>query len=426
MKRKFVLIVLLLVNMLLAGELKSAIDLALNNNQQIKIFNSQFSRSREELNAINRKQLPSLMLDSSYKYMSEINKMELTLPGQGTKEIELGVHDTYDSGFTLSWLAFNGFGKESLTKIGENKLEIAELQLEKINRDVAYKTAVCYINAKLQKIQREVILTGRSRMQLQYNKVKSWVDNGTALPLDLMTISLSLAQYDQQLIASDAAIESAEDQLAILTGRKIDVPTGNLPEVSYQVAQLDVANNEDLKILRVQREIVENNKTLTAAANYPTLALQASARYGKPGVNPIDNEWMNYTTAGATMQWSAWDWGGRAADQAAQRADFLTWEAQEKQLNDQIKLNYDNALRDHKAMQKQLAVLKTSVQVAQDKMAIIQDQTKNGLATATDFRDADADLTQYQLKLNQQQLNLYLKLIELDNLSGKQIKDWRI
>lgn len=411
---------------MLAGELRSPIDLALDNNEQIKIYNSQLVRSREELNAINRKQLPGLTLDSSYKYISEINKMELTLPGQGTKEIELGVHDTYDSGLTLSWLAFNGFGKESLVNIGENKLAVAELQLAKMKKDVAYRTAACYINAKLQKIQREVILTGRNRMQLQYNKVKSWVDNGTALPLDLMTISLSLAQYDQQLIASEAAIESAEDQLAILTGQKIEVSTDNLPELLEQVAPLSVSANEDVQILEIQRAIIENNRTLTAAANYPTLSLQTSARSGKPGVNPVDNKWMNYTTAGAVLQWNAWDWGGRAADQAAQRQDFLTWAAQQQQLRDQIKLNYNNALRDHKAMQKQLAVLKTSVKVAQDKMQIIQDQAKNGLATATDFRDADADLTQYQLKLTQQQLNLYLKLIELDQLSGKQIKDWRI
>lgn len=414
------------MNLLLAGELKSAIDLALNNNQQIKISDSQFNRSGEELNSIKRKQLPNLTLDSSYKYISEINKMELTLPGTGTKEIELGVHDTYDSGLTLSWLAFNGFGKESLTKIGENKLEIAELQLEKTKKEVAYKTAVCYINTKLQKIQREVILSGRQRMQLQYDKVKAWVDNGTALPLELLTISLSLAQYDQQLIASDAAIESAAEQLAILTGSKIDVPTADLAELDDQIAQLNVANNEDLKILRVQRAIVENNKTLTAAANYPVLALQASARYGKPGVDPIDNDWMNYTTAGATMQWSAWDWGGRTAEQAAQRQELLIWEAQEKQLNDQLKFNYDNALREYRSMQKQLAVLKSSVKVAQEKMQIIQDQARNGLVTATDFRDADVDLTQYQLKLTQQQLSLYLKLIELDNLSGKQIKEWRI
>jgi outer membrane protein TolC len=426
MKKNFVFVFLLLVNLMPAGELRSTIDLALDNNEQIKIYNSQLLRSREELNAINRKQLPSLNLDSSYKYISEINKMELTLPGQGTKEIELGVHDTYDGGLTLSWLAFNGFGKESLVNIGENKLAVAELQLAKMKKDIAYRTAACYINTKLQKIQREVILTGRNRMQLQYNKVKSWVDNGTALPLDLMTISLSLAQYDQQLIASEAAIESAEDQLAILTGQKIEVPTDNLPERLEQVAPLFVSANEDVQILEVQRAVVENNRTLTAAANYPTLSLQASARSGKPGVNPVDNKWMNYTTAGAVLQWNVWDWGGRAADQAAQRQDLLTWAAQQQQLSDQIKLNYNNALRDHKAMQKQLAVLKTSVKVAQDKMQIIQDQAKNGLATATDFRDADADLTQYQLKLTQQQLNLYLKLIELDQLSGKQIKDWRI
>ena len=59
-------------------------------------------------------------------------------------------------------------------------------------------------------------------------------------------------------------------------------------------------------------------------------------------------------------------------------------------------------------------------------MKILEEQAKNGVVTATDFRDADADLTQYELKFNQQKLDIFIEQLKLDYLSGNSLKEWRL
>ena len=136
-----------------AISLKDTVALALNNNNTIKMAQNQVGRSTEEQNAAYRRLWPTLSLDSSYKYVSEIATITMpSIPGTAAKDIDLGVHDTYENGLTISWLIFNGFAKEALVRLSNIK-HTAELQaLSKTKKDIALKTATIYLNIQSLKL----------------------------------------------------------------------------------------------------------------------------------------------------------------------------------------------------------------------------------------------------------------------------------
>ena len=147
--------------------------------------------------------------------------------------------------------------------------------------------------------------------------------------------------------------------------------------------------------------------------------------YGIPGVNPVENQWMLYATAGATLSWS-YNWGADSlAVQAAERR-LLRQAGEERSVREQLELEYDSALRDWAATREELGVLAASLELARARMAIVSSQHAQGMASSTDFNDANLRLTQAELQYRSQILSLRLKANLLDAMSGQPIEQWSI
>jgi outer membrane protein len=410
-----------------AETLPKVISLALSNNATIRSYSAQLARADEENKAAFRRLWPTIGYASDYKYISEVNKMEMPGgPGKPSTELELSQHDNYDNSLTVSWLIFNGFAKENQVYSTELRKKSAELQYDKARKDIAYRTASTYINIRSLELQQEVLKKGRERVGLQYNSTQAQYRQGLAMKLDLMTLKLALARYDQQLITVEAALETVRQQLQDLVGLDVEASPGTAESTDRSVPPLNISRNEDLQLVILQREQTQAGRNIAAAQDYPDLSVYTSAHHALPGIDPIDNEWMDYSVAGASLQWSLWDWGARWADTAAYDRQKDANLAEQRLIMDRVRLAYNNAVREFKTFQKQQQVLDYAVTVAEDRLRIVQKQVSNGVASATDFRDADADLYQAELEAEKERALIRLKCIELDMLSGKNIKDWRI
>lgn len=409
-----------------AVPVQDAVALALSNNYTIQAAQASRAKANEEYNASFRRLFPTLSLDSSYKYVSDVSKITMPGgPGQPAKEVEMGVHDTYDNGLTLSWLLFNGFAKESAVAMQKAKQTMAEAAAEKTRREIGFKTISAYYSAMALMLQEEQLQAGKTRAMIQRDKIKSLVDNGMGLKLDYLTMALAVDQYDQQILSARASRQLAVDQLRDLVGVSLSIQTID-PRVVTPTATFVVDGFPEWQSIVAQESLVQSAKAMAGAKNYPDLSIAASTRRGKPGVNPIDNEWMNYQTAGVSAQWNVWDWGARTADTTAQDQEALAVAAQKKSLVDSLQTKYAATVRDYNTMQEQLNVLANSVSVAREKMAIVQEQAKSGVVSATDFRDANEELTQTEMKYRQQKILLANKAAEVAYASGAAIETWRL
>jgi outer membrane protein TolC len=164
---------------------------------------------------------------------------------------------------------------------------------------------------------------------------------------------------------------------------------------------------------------------LAASRLYPALTLSGAVHYGIPGVNPVENQWMLYATAGATLSWS-YNWGAdNLAVQAAERR-LLRQAGEERSAREQLQLEYDSLVRDWEATREQLGVLAASLELARARMAIVSAQQAQGMASSTDFNDANLRLTQAELQYRSQLLSLRLKHNLLEAMSGQPVGQWSI
>ena len=165
---------------------------------------------------------------------------------------------------------------------------------------------------------------------------------------------------------------------------------------------------------------------ISKAGYYPKIWVNVSFNYGKPGPDFIANEWDTYGKWMVGLQWEIWNWWSTSASVQAKDLKRQALESSEKTLQDQLKLNYDKAVRSFKALQEQRIVAQKAVKVAREKMNIVEVSAEKGQMSASDFNEANLELSQAEIREKQILIQLNLQATEIDYLSGEPVKMWRL
>ncbi len=84
------------------------------------------------------------------------------------------------------------------------------------------------------------------------------------------------------------------------------------------------------------------------------------------------------------------------------------------------------AYRNVQNKQLEIEALKAALERVDWQMKRIKSLVKQGMASVTDFNEANLQLTQAELNLKRQRLLMALKRSEIEYLSGKPLNQWRI
>ncbi|WP_245540039.1 TolC family protein [Sediminispirochaeta bajacaliforniensis] len=404
---------------------QEAIDLALAHDNDIAAARAGTVAAEYGAQAAAYDRLPQLSLGSSYQYRAPDNELDLTLP-TGSTTMNLSRKHNMELSAGLHWLLFSGFAVES--NIEQQRLQslLADNALQSTELDVAFKTISAYRNVQATQLQHSSLASGRERARIQFEQVEHLREQGMANEVDLLSLKLALLDYDRQLMETAANIDNARLTLETLTGSKtftVRQPLAQLP--SLVVPELHIEQLYQMQAFRIRQEMARNQQRLTASAQLPTFSVDSLLHYGKPGTNSVEDEWMFYGTIGLSLNWSC-NWGGNRLASAGARAAVTQADANSRAVRQQLEQMYKEEVRRYISMDSELAILKQAFDVTSKKMEIIQVQYKEGMASVTDFNDANLALTQAELRYRSQILAILLELNRIEMLSGKPIEQWSV
>lgn len=422
------LVLFLLVNSGNTQSLKETIDLALEANPMIAAGRSQIEESRLDAKSTSRSTLPQIEFDASYRHVSDVAQLELPqfTPQMPRMNVNLGVYDTYETGLTANYLLFSGFAQKSLVGIKNQTVELNNRQLTKTEKSIALEVIIKYRQVQNYHLEVEALNAAKQRIDLQIKRIKALVNQGMALSLDTLSLSLSKLNNDQKIIAAQADLETAKQELTALVGKEIVVNKEVTVNEDNIISLFDAEMNSDLQMLNTRKGIIQSNRTITRSGYYPKIGLFAGVKYAKPGVNFIRNNWMTYGVWGVNLNWNLFKWGADHLKSQSLKAAKNTIEFQYQNLTNQLKTKYDAAVREYRALQKQNKVALSARDLAKRKMEIIQSRYNEGMSSVTEFNDANLELTDTEINLQRQSILLAIKVSEIDYLSGKSINQWSI
>lgn len=328
--------------------------------------------------------------------------------------------NTFSNSWGLSVPLYTGGQLENQIRSNRYRLNRADLIVENTRQSVRYQAAEGYANLlhreNLARVAQEAVERGNTQLEL----IRAQFEEGAVAEADMLTMSVSIANYKQNLVSAEAAVAVAKSTLASIVGLPQDTDVEPLDYFSYEPYDKDLAACE---------EYAFEHRPDGLAAGYDIKAARAQKEAAKAGWRPkvtgvasqsiasnapFESERSNAWEAGLSISWNIFD-NGVTSENVRQAASTVEqYEAEARKTRKTIQLETRTAYLNMKAAEQNIRETAIAVEQAEDSYKIAQVRYEEGVDILLSVTDAQEKLT--QTKVNYMtalyQYNLYRAALE--------------
>jgi cobalt-zinc-cadmium efflux system outer membrane protein len=252
---------------------RQAITEALTRNAQLEIAREQTAQARaRRVTAI---AVPDPTLTAGFDGLTS----PFTFGGSSARPVGLALNVPFPTKFQL-----NG-------RIGSADIRASESNYRLQQQTVALQASAAYDTLLSALRHRDILRETRVLASDFLNRTQARFEAGTAAKLDVIQAQVSLAQSDNDLIANERDIATAQASLNRTLGRIIGAPIAPqdsldipppLPD-SATIEQIALANRPELSILQNQQQGARASTSLVKQFWYPDLTVAVQRDYSQPG-----------------------------------------------------------------------------------------------------------------------------------------------
>ncbi len=423
---KKLFLLLLLPVMLSAITLNNAIESAYKNNLKIRLSKEDVKQAKYgKISAISNF-IPDVSLNGTYTRLNEAPYMTMPpmIPGQSPTTITVGNINNWDGKLQVQQPLFTWGKIFEGYKIASTQLEIAGLKHAAVKDSIAVQVINAYYGVIVTKEFSELMDNTIKDMSEHVDVVKKMYNVGQVSKLDLLNAETRLANLLPRKNSAHSAYDLSLKAFRMLIGRIDDstvVPEGGLQSVNENLNEDSLKacmfkNNYTLKVLNLTKQITKRVLTIKRTSNLPTLIGAFGYEYKWP--DGTEEKWRKGWAVSAILSWTIFNGGKTYADIKTAKSNLDKIEIAEKQLKDGLTMglhsfvsNYNKALADIKAQ-------KMNVEKAKEGLNIAKKRYSEGLATNTDYLDAEVGLMQAKLNLLQAEYSAISNYYQIKYLTG--------
>jgi outer membrane protein TolC len=285
---------------------------AVERDPRARQFTLLAAQTELRLRNIAAERLPALTAVGQGQYQSDVTTLPFQVPG-GQRPFS-PPHDTYDARIEAQQRLLDpGLAARRAVE----RAQLAESQARVRTALYGLRQAVndaFFMAARLQS-QRGDVEASITDLEAQLLVARRRVRLGTGLPSDTAALQAELLRRGQSLAEIDANRRAALEVLADLTGMPL-APEAvlALPDLGAEVASARTSVRElrarpEYEQFARTRELLEQQERAAASRDKPRVSAFGRAGYGRPGLNPLNDQFDSYWLAGVQLQWSPWTWG---------------------------------------------------------------------------------------------------------------------
>ena len=252
---------------------RQAIVEALNRNAGLEIAREQTAQARaRRVTAI---AIPDPTLTAAYDQLAG----PLTFGGAPSRPVSVDLGVPFPTKFRLN------------NRIGWADIRASESNYRLQQQTVALQASSTYDSLLVALKHRDILRETRTLASDFLKRTQARYEAGTAAKLDVIQAQVSLAQSDNDLIANERDIATAQASLNRTLGRVIGAPIApvdslDIPAMlpdSSTIEQMALANRPELSILQNQQEGARATTSLTKQFWFPDLTISIQRDYAQPG-----------------------------------------------------------------------------------------------------------------------------------------------
>jgi outer membrane protein len=415
--------------------MEKCIDMALANSPAIHIAQIQSQVADEVSRQANADMLPSLGFAGSYRRQSTVPELNVTkllsfLPipiSNAPSAIELGTLDVFDFRMSLTQPLFTGFQLSNRKKITQSNALAKKSDSERSRDELVYKVRTAY--GQLLKAQRfaEIARTGQQQVEEHLRVVENFIKQGVATQEDRLRVQVKLSEAQVAVLQADNAVQITRSNLERTIGIPLPVSVNAQMPVPEKIQTKDIstskqqaiANRNELHAMQFTIQSAESAVKMVRGGYLPSVAAFATYGYGKPGLNFVDKEWMDYWTVGVGMEWNLWNWNKTSSLVQQAQLNASAAAAGLRELQMVVLTDVTMACLQVNEAVERIQLTGQLEQQATESFRIMQNKFNQGVSSNSDFLDAQLDLTRARLQKVQAEVDYTIALANYDRAVGQ-------
>ncbi len=429
--------------------LKEAIDLALENNEKVKIAREDINKAKAAVMENASAAWPQITAIAGYLYNIEqpattldlsafaplFQAMQLPPPPNG----EIPMVYQHEWSFTLSANQnIFTFGRiTNAIKLARTYKKISEKSEILTRDDLIFEVRQAYYNLILAKEALKIAKENYNINNAHYNNVKIKFDAGTRSEFDLLQSRADLAASKPQVIAAETAVIMTQKLLASIIGRPMDKPIDAadgffkfFPEKPLDDMILTAkASRNEVHLIEMQANMHRTTSNIYISNYLPILA--ANMNYTWKGMSAVDEDefwpdteedenWNNFWSVGVTFTWPLFDGLNSYAKIRQYRSEERISRLRKAELLKGIELELTQITQEFASLKLELEARVETIAVAEKAFELALIRYENGLGTALEKNDARVLLITSKLGYIQTMHSLNINRAKLIRALGKE------
>ena len=402
-------------------------QIALQNNLTLQQQQKVIEQAAKEWQIQKSQLLPTLTASGSYKYVSELARLQLPFPVPGVKEIEAGVRNQYDLSLVFQQPLFTGFRTINMIKSARQQYLAQQLQETVVRNRLLFQIGQLFYSIQLNLLQQKVLMESISRTDNHLQQVRNFYLTGQAPAFDTLQVFNRKLQQENQLqqVKNTFTILTSQFRHLLNTEQPVKAAPLSIETVNPTLAPLDEYLNRaqqyrpELQQFRAVQEGQRFRKNALRSAYYPQVVAMASYHYARPGVDFFRGEWMDYYTVGVGVKWNLWNWKRDQRKVEQVQVELQRLDLQHRQILQDIRQQVIEAYQYLKNTAQQIQLQQRLVAQERERYRIVQEQYAQGQASNLDLDNAETALTEAELGLQEASIQWYRYSLQLDFATGE-------
>ncbi|MBC7846100.1 MAG: TolC family protein [Flavobacterium sp.] len=406
-------------------KLDEALQLGIQNNNQLKIANTDVAIAKENVSQAKIAKTPYIGLNMGYNYI-------------GNPKIYDGF---YDKSITVDYFnhqsSANIMGSVPIYNGGIIENKIAQQQLISTMKESVVKMTEAEIKLAivqqyftLEKLYRQIEVTKQNivNTDLRIKQLQSRVSNGQNLKSDLLRTELQQSRFKVSVLQDTNNIKLVSNYLDILIG----IPTDTLlqPDVSEALIPTETVNLQESLSEAYKNRIEIKQSELGVQLSESTLSITKSGF--KPNVNAnlflntqYPAQWpnypniLNYWAAGVSLNWDVSSFYNLKHRISANKFEIEKSNTVLAVTKDQIDKDVKTVFVRFQESKETIITYKKDVELSLSNYKIVKSRYDNDFALISDMVDAELQVNGAKISLINANLDLIIQYYSLQYAMGK-------
>lgn len=247
--------------------------------------------------------LPQVTLSAKATYQSDAINIDIPMNGQ-----TMSIHqakDQYQAVLEVNQTVWDG----GVTTTQKNILRAgAEVERQKLEVDlytIKDRVNQMYFGLLLIQEQLQQNATLQSELQTNFDKVKTYIQNGVANQADLDAVKLEQLNNSQRRTELLAAQKSYRQMLSAMTGENIGENTLlEKPVITDKNYAGSTIGRPELRLFDSQLSLLDNQSQMVQTGTMPKLGLFLQGGVGRPGLNMLSSDFSPFYIGGIRLSWN--------------------------------------------------------------------------------------------------------------------------